>query len=170
MTSNPFFSKRWPLFFKRDRFFPSGRKWSNRFYRHPVYPCPFMCVARPSTSQCLLSAALSRDQAKASLFKLHGPSARAGPAIKSLTIRDDDIKIIGVSVDFSCWVLRSANRPVFHLARPRCAAAMTKHVCPSLEPAATKTRLLLIIPIRRTMRMSCPSRKATNLTQAFEWH
>ncbi len=38
----------------------------------------------------------SRDQAKSSLFKLHGPTARASPAIKSLTIRDDDVKIIYV--------------------------------------------------------------------------
>jgi hypothetical protein len=36
---------------------------------------------------------------------------------------------------FSFCVPQSVNRPVLHLARPRCAAAMTKHVCPSLEPA-----------------------------------
>ena len=81
--------------------------------------------------------------------------------------------IICVSVHFRFWVPRSVNRPVFHLARPGIdldAAVMTKHVCPSLETAAPKTRLLLIIPSLQAMRLSCPSRKATNLAEAFEWH
>ncbi len=72
----------------------------------------------------------------------HSVESWTCPATKILTIGDDDIKIICVSVDFSLCVRRSVNRPVFHLARPGFAAAMTKHVCPSLEPAATKTLLL----------------------------
>ncbi len=38
----------------------------------------------------------SRYQAKSPLFKLHGPTGRASPGTKSITIRDDDIKNICV--------------------------------------------------------------------------
>ncbi len=41
---------------------------------------------------------LPRDRAKPPLFKLHGSNVRAGPLTIIVTIRDDDIKIVYVSL------------------------------------------------------------------------
>ncbi len=49
--------------------------------------------SRPSLSD---QAVLPTFDVARIIFKLHGPTARAGPATKILTIRDDEIKIICV--------------------------------------------------------------------------
>ena len=46
---------------------------------------------------------------------------------------------------------------------------LTKQAHTCLVPAASKTHLLLMTPSLQMVRMSCPSRKATNLTTVNSW-
>ncbi len=86
------------------------------FQARPLFPLRSVRADQGLSASCLLllihvrgtalhvpvqlSAALSRDRAKAPLFKLPGPTARAGPAAKILKIGDDDIQIIDFSFAF----------------------------------------------------------------------
>jgi hypothetical protein len=121
-----------------------------------------MCVPRHCTSHRIPCADLPRDRAKPPLFKLAG--RLCGPADRQ-------------SMTLKIFVFRRLYLPGSSIFESSCVSfcvsqMLTKQARPCLVPAASKTRLLLMIPSLQMVsqvRMSYPCRKATNLTTVHAW-